>query len=60
MPKTEIPAFYGNVIKLTRKAPPPLGEVARESVTERALGKEFPSQSPHGASSPWGELVITP
>jgi len=45
-------ALIANVIQLTRKEPPPLGEVARESVTERAWGKEFPSQPPCGASSP--------
>ena len=44
----------GNVIKLSAKEASPSGEVARVSVTERAFLKEFPSQSPDGASSPKG------
>ena len=43
-----------NVIKLTRKEPPTSGEVAHDSVTERALRKKLPSQSPFSADAPKG------
>ena len=43
-----------NVIKLTRKEPPTSGEVAHDSVTEMALRKKLPSQSPFSTDAPKG------
>ena len=49
-----------NVIKLTKTKPPTLGEVARDSVTERALEIKSPLSRPTAPALPVGEPFMIP